>query len=46
MKEFIQESLEAELDSQLGYEKYGKKRIVITLEMGILKRKLNLLLEK
>ena len=43
MKEFIQESLEAELDSELGYEKYEKKRIVITLEMGILKRKLNLL---
>ena len=24
MKEFIQESLEIELDNQLGYEKYGK----------------------
>ena len=24
MKEFIQESLETELDNQLGYEKYGK----------------------
>ena len=27
MKEFIQESFEAELDNQLGYEKYGKNGV-------------------
>ena len=39
MKEFIQESLEAELDSQLGYEKYEKKEDCDNSRNGYSKKK-------
>ena len=39
MKEFIQESLEAELDNQLGYEKYGKKEDSDNSRNGYSKKK-------
>lgn len=39
MKDFIQESLEAELDNQLGYEKYTKKNEISNSRNGYSKKK-------
>jgi len=39
MKDFIQESLEAELDNQLGYEKYDKKADINNSRNGYSKKK-------